>query len=94
MSIATTDVEQLRRRAGTLRRSAFQVELAELWALRRRAGDDVWVGPAAGEFLDDLAIAEAHLRNAYDELRAAARRLDREADSLEAAGRAALGGPS
>ena len=90
MASASNSAAELRRRAGSLRRSAHLIDVAELWVLRRRAGEDVWIGPTASAFLDDLTVAEAQLRAAYEELCDAARRLELLADQAEAIANAAL----
>lgn len=86
----TTTADSLRWRAVKLRQQASAIGIAEAWGLRRRAGDDVWVGPTARAFLDDLTAAEHKLAEAIDALTAAARHLDALADQAEAVARAEL----
>ncbi len=86
----TTTADSLRWRAVKLRQQASAIGIAEAWGLRRRAGEDVWVGPAARAFLDDLAVAESKLASAIDTLTTAARHLDVLADQAEATARVEL----
>ncbi len=48
------------------------------------AGDDTWVGPTAQACADDLRRLARQLLLRCDELRTAARRLDRAADAINA----------
>ena len=49
--------------------------------VRRRAGDEAWIGPTAIGFRDNLDLAERYLTSAADGCRRLARRLDLEADA-------------
>ena len=80
------DVPQhLRARADELRRHAAALDQQPLAPVRRRAGDDAWIGPTAVAFRNSLDLAERHLHGAADGFRRLARRLDAEADAARAA---------
>jgi hypothetical protein len=78
------DPAQLRQRAATLRAHARTIADSSAFVLPRRAGDDVWIGPTATRFRDDLGLVLAKLRAASTELTTAADRLEIHADLAEA----------
>ena len=90
--MATTQhATRLRARAEDLRRLARTLENTPLTTAHTVAGDDTWVGPTAQACATDLRRLARQLLLRCDELRAAARRLERAADAIAAelmAGRA------
>jgi hypothetical protein len=90
----TADAAQLRSRATTLRRLASMLAEHDLCEVRRRAGDDVWRGPAADRCRDDLSTAQRRLGTAVDDLRRHALVLDRQADDADLRAAITMGAPS
>ena len=78
--MTATDVEQMRARARSIRRTAALLDDCDATRLASRAGDDVWIGPTPQRCHDDLVAMRATIRSAHDELIAAAARLDAQAD--------------
>ncbi len=74
---------QLRTRARALRQLAEATTMQSVRTLHHRAGPDTWAGPLATRFLDDLTGLRRELSAAHDELREAARTLDRRAAEIE-----------
>ena len=70
------DSFQLRQRAAVLRHGANAVANSSAFVLPQRCGDDVWMGPTATHFRDDLTTALVRLRSAAEELQLAAARLE------------------
>lgn len=77
--------DEYRRRARDLRRVAVRLDAVDLAGLEAWAGPDTWVSPAAGDCRGALARDRQRLDHAVDELGERARRLEREADGLDAA---------
>jgi hypothetical protein len=83
--VATTEqATRLRARADDLRRFARTLETARMTTAHTVAGDDTWVGPTAQACANDLRRLARQLLVRCDELRAAARRLERAADAITA----------
>lgn len=81
--MATTEqANKLRARADDLRRFARTLENARFTTAHTVAGDDTWVGPTAQACANDLRRLARQLLLRCDELRVAARRLDRAADAI------------
>jgi hypothetical protein len=80
----TQQATRLRARAEDLRRFASTLEHARMTNAHAVAGDDTWVGPTAQACADDLRRLARQLLLRCDELRTAARRLDRAADAIAA----------
>lgn len=78
------DAFQLRQRAAVLRHAADAVGTSSTFVLPQRSGDDVWMGPTAMHFRDDLATVLARLRSAAEELHMAAARLEARAQLADA----------
>ena len=76
---------ELRRRALALRALASRIECTPLLTLHRWAGTDTWTSPRADELRAQLAGDRGRLGSAAVELREQARRLERQADALDAA---------
>jgi hypothetical protein len=74
---------QLRVRAAVLRTLASSISTCDAVELRRRAGDDVWIGPTAARCHDDLTALGRRLVDAAEQLTQRARLLDRRAAELE-----------
>ena len=79
---STEQASRLRARAEDLRRFARTLENARLTDAYTTAGDDTWVGPTAQACANDLRRLARQLLLRCDELRVAARRLDRAADAI------------
>jgi hypothetical protein len=77
--------EEYKRRARDLRRVAAQVDAVDLAGVEAWAGPDTWVSPAADDCRAALARDHQRLGHAVNELGERARRLERDADGLEAA---------
>lgn len=77
--------DEYRRRARDLRRVAAQLDAVDLAGLEAWAGPDTWVSPAADDCRAALSRHRQRLDHSVDELGERARRLEREADGLEAA---------
>jgi hypothetical protein len=80
----TQQATRLRARAEDLRRFARTLENVRMTNAYSAAGDDTWVGPTAQACADDLRRLARQLLLRCDELRTAARRLDRAADAIAA----------
>jgi len=78
------DSLQLRQRAAVLRHGANAVGNSSAFVLPQRSGDDVWMGPTATHFRDDLTTVLARLRSAAEELQLAAARLEASAQLADA----------
>ena len=76
-------VALLRRRAAHLRDLARRLESSGAMGLERETGVDTWFGPRADACDATLRRAQRSARDAVDDLRGRARRLDDEADRLE-----------
>lgn len=74
---------ELRQRAVALRTLATSIAMCDAVDLRRRAGDDVWIGPTAASCLDELTSLGRRLVGAADQLQRRASTLDRRAAELE-----------
>ena len=83
MPSTTVDSQVLRRRASTLRSLADTIAGSQAVDLRRRAADDVWLGPTATRCHDDLTQLGRSLGRAADDLVMRARTLERRALELE-----------
>ena len=79
------DPAQLRQRATVLRRASAAVSNSSAFVLPQRSGDDVWIGPTAGHFREDLRVVLSKLRSASDMMTHAAATLEARADLAEAA---------
>jgi hypothetical protein len=82
--VPSPTAEQLRARAVTLRRNATSLDAADLLTLHWSAGHDVWIGPTAARFIDDLASAALYVKSAAQACRDAARSLEQQAAALAA----------
>lgn len=78
----------LRERADALRVLARRLEAVSLPQLARRCGTDTWVGPSQQHWEDELRRCVSDLRRAADATRAAARRLEHQAEQVQALGAA------
>ena len=76
---------ELRRRALALRALAGRIDATPLLTLHRWAGPETWASPRAEELLAQLGGDRRRLDAAAVELRDEARRLERQADALDAA---------
>ena len=76
--------EELRRRAVELRRVAAQIEAVGIDELIGWAGPDTWRSPAAEACRATLERDRQRLLHSADELRDAAWRLERQADTADA----------
>jgi hypothetical protein len=83
MPATTVDSQALRRRALTLRTLADSISTSNAVDLRRRAEDDVWLGPTATRCHDDLTELGRQMGRASDDLVVRARALERRALELE-----------
>lgn len=83
MPTSPPDPEVLRRRATALRRLAISITASEAIDLRRRADDQVWIGPTATRCWDELAAMGRRLKHAGDDLVVRAKVLERRALELE-----------
>jgi uncharacterized protein YukE len=81
----TPDPDVLRARARALRSLAARLDSSVIHELRSAAGDDTWRGPTADAFVADVRRAERHCDEASEELRAAARELERASWPITAA---------
>ena len=87
VTIGATDVErpeQLRQRAAALRRSSAAISAGSAFLLPQRSGDDVWIGPTAGHFREELREILNTLRSAADTLLQESARLDVLAELADA----------
>lgn len=75
----------LRQQATTLRRASAAISNSSTFVLPQRSGDDVWIGPTAGHFRQDLGDILAKLRSAADLLMQAAAKLEARAQLADAA---------
>ena len=80
----TPDPDDLRARARALRSLAARLDASVIHELRAVAGDDTWRGPTADAFVADARRAERRCDEASEELRAAARELERAAGPVAA----------
>ena len=78
----STGASDLRQQAAILRRCALAAPVA-LETVRNRARDELWMGPAAEQFSDELAARLASVRAAADEMERVAADLDRQATVLD-----------
>lgn len=76
---------EYRRRAAALRRLAARLDDSPFLTLHHWAGDDTWTSPRVEVCGAQLAIDQARLRAAADELRGHAWRFERQAETLDAA---------
>jgi hypothetical protein len=74
----------LRVRATGLRTVARALHTSPIVDLHLRAGTDVWIGPTASGCQADLVAMGRRVTGAADELVRRARRLEQQADVLEA----------
>jgi hypothetical protein len=81
----TPDPDVLRARARALRSLAARLDASVIHELRAAAGDDTWRGPTADAFVADVLRAERRCDEAGEELRVAARELERAAGAVIAA---------
>lgn len=89
--MSTASAAVLRHRADQLRTLARRLEHLEVHALVQRCGTDTWVGPSQQHWSDELRRAERALAQAAQVTRAAARRLEHQAEQLAHADPAARG---
>ena len=76
------DAVTLRARAGVLRVLAGRIGRSVMHDAARLGGDDVWRGPTADEYRMAATAAAAHLADATEGLRRAARLLEETALEL------------
>lgn len=86
MSIAA---RELRARAERVRRLGHAMSRSVIAELRAAGGPEVWLGPTASAFGDEVMSATRTLTRAIDDLQRAAHLMVAEADRLDAAERAA-----
>ena len=92
MPPAPVTPDQLRQRAGILRRLASRLDQALVLDLHQRAGDDTWIGPTPHHCHDDLCAVRASILAAGRDLQVNAAGLEQQARQHDAAtgkGRAA-----
>jgi hypothetical protein len=89
----TADTAQhLRLRATELRRFAHRIETCAALAVHRHADDTTWLGPTAQQCHHDLLAWRQRLLARVADLRVAARRLERLAETIAAASATPVGG--
>ena len=76
---------EYRRRAAELRRLADRLDDSPVLTLHHWAGPETWTSPRVDQCRDQLRVDQAQIRDAVDQLRAEAWRLQRRAEDLEAA---------
>ncbi len=81
---------QLRQQAASLRRTSAAISNSSTFVLPQRSGDDVWIGPTAGHFRQDLSSILANLRVASDLLTQAAAKLEARAELADATQRVGI----
>jgi uncharacterized protein YukE len=81
----TPDPDVLRARARALRSLAARLDASVIHDLLAAAGDDTWRGSTADAFVEGVRRAERRCDDASEELRAAARALERTAAETFAA---------
>ena len=82
----TTSAQHLRQRADALRVLARRLDAIELPALVQRCGTDTWVGPSQQHWSDELRRCIGVLERAAAAARAAARRLEHQAEQVQTFG--------
>ncbi|MFM2073084.1 MAG: hypothetical protein RLZZ623_3348 [Actinomycetota bacterium] len=93
MPLAPDEAAELRHRARALRLVAAQLGACTVNDLPIRGGADTWIGPTPQLCLDDLTSLRRRLRQAQDDFVSAAVGLERRADVVDAAARAAALSP-
>jgi hypothetical protein len=83
--MSTSPASVLRERARSLRTLADRLQRAEVLGLAALADVDTWMGPSPSRCHDALVMIRGRLLDEADELRRAAARCDRSADSLTVA---------
>jgi hypothetical protein len=91
--LAPDEAAELRHRARVLRLVAAQLGACTVNDLPIRGAADTWIGPTPQLCLDDLTSLRRRLRQAQDDLVSAAVGLERRADVVDAAARAATLSP-
>ena len=81
---------EYRRRAVELRRLADRLDDSPVLTLHQWAGPETWTSPRVEECRAQLAVDQAQIRNAADDLRTEAWRLERRAEDLERRAAAAV----
>lgn len=82
--MADSSAQLLRRRADALRLLARRMEGVAPRQLVVRCGTDTWVGPSQQHWQDELRRCVAVLDRAAEDTRAAARRLEHQAEQIVA----------
>jgi len=82
--MSSSPAQQLRLRAAGLRGLARQLQSLRALTLYADAGADTWVGPSPQRCADDLMARRSELLQHADDLAQAARRMERQADELDA----------
>lgn len=75
---------EYRRRAAELRRLADRLDDSPVLTLHQWAGPETWTSPRVEQCRDQLTVDQAQIRDAADQLRSEAWRLQRRAEDLEA----------
>ncbi len=86
-----SDADHLRRRALHLRALATAIEGSPVFALDRYAAEDTWRGGRSDDCRAELAMRQADLYQAIEQLVTTAWWLDRRADVLDAVDAASWG---
>ncbi|MEP7201349.1 MAG: hypothetical protein ABI894_02010 [Ilumatobacteraceae bacterium] len=76
-------VEQMRATAGRLRALAATIGTSRALTVYRRAGTDTWIGPTPQRCDDALLAVRRQLQSAQQATTDTARRLERQADTLQ-----------
>ena len=76
---------ECRRRAAELRTLAERLDDSPVLTLHRWAGPETWTSPRVEQCRAQLEVDQARIRDAADQLRSEAWRLERRAEDLEAA---------
>ena len=84
---------EYRRRAAELRRLADRLDDSPVLTLHQWAGPETWTSPRVDQCRDQLRVDQSLIRDAADQLRTEAWRLQRRAEDLEAAAVAASVSP-